>query len=639
VSARSIRRSRQRREAGSTTRTALSAGAAVGATLVFAPAVHADTFQVTSTDDELGAGTTPCTDDPGDCTLREAVQEANDNGEDDTITFASIVTGTIELDSSNNPIRVRDTVSIQGPGAGTLAVSGGDDSQIFYSYAFPSDDDEFAISGLTLRDGYDGDDGGAIKNIPAGDEAADLTIDSSVVSGNSADDYGGGIYSDGGTVTITGSVISNNESGGEGGGIYLYSGELAMESSSVTGNHADSHGGGVNTEYASLTIRNSAIADNTSDAFGGGLFPFDPAGASLVESTTISGNSAAVNGGGVYTDFPGDLTFRNVTVSGNTADYSGGGISICNCDASDAPRILNSTIVGNTAEETAGGLYLADYDVTVSSTVIADNSAPNGDLSEGEPNETFVFGFSLVEDPGDATVTEDPAGSNLIGVDPQLGALTSNGGPTQTHLPAATSPVIDHGIASGLATDQRGSPRTFDAVAIENAPGSDGTDIGSVEVQAGEGGLPGNAQCQGATVPEFKGTDANDTLTGTGGPDFLRGLGGNDTANGAGGKDCVNGDAGKDKLKGGGGKDKVKGGAGKDRASGGGGKDRLSGQGGKDKLSGGGGKDRLKGGPGKDKLVGGGGKDRINCGGGKDKVTAQAKDKVSASCEKVIEKG
>jgi hypothetical protein len=43
--------------------------------------------------------------------------------------------------------------------------------------------------------------------------------------------------------------------------------------------------------------------------------------------------------------------------------------------------------------------------------------------------------------------------------DPLLGALADHGGPTLTVRPGAGSPAIGFGVASCLATDQRGIPR------------------------------------------------------------------------------------------------------------------------------------------------------------------------------------
>jgi hypothetical protein len=63
--------------------------------------------------------------------------------------------------------------------------------------------------------------------------------------------------------------------------------------------------------------------------------------------------------------------------------------------------------------------------------------------------------------------------------------------------------------------------------------------------------------------------------------------------------------------------------------------DMLIGKGGGDKLYGLGGNDTLVGGPGNDMLVGGAGADKLQCGPGRDIAIADAKDKVSASCETV----
>src|SRR5439155_8572297 len=55
------------------------------------------------------------------------------------------------------------------------------------------------------------------------------------------------------------------------------------------------------------------------------------------------------------------------------------------------------------------------------------------------------------------------AEGDLSSVDPKLGALADNGGPTQTQALLAGSPAIDAGTNSGCpSTDQRGQPRPKD---------------------------------------------------------------------------------------------------------------------------------------------------------------------------------
>ena len=182
---------------------------------------------------------------------------------------------------------------------------------------------------------------------------------------------------------------------------------------------------------------------------------------------------------------------QNTTISGNTADDGGGGVRLVD-DEGVGARIQNSTIAGNTAgadgTDPGGGIYLYSTSpgpVVLSSTIVADNTAETGNDLAGNatPTSVFTLGFSLLEDTAvdGATVTETPGGSNVLGVDPQLGALAANGGPTRTHLPADTSAVVDAGIANGLPADQRGLPRVAEQ-AKANATGSDATDIGAVEL-------------------------------------------------------------------------------------------------------------------------------------------------------------
>jgi hypothetical protein len=138
-------------------------------------------------------------------------------------------------------------------------------------------------------------------------------------------------------------------------------------------------------------------------------------------------------------------------------DYTGGGSNELNATAA-----ITSTIVsGNTAAGTAQDLARA-----------------NGSTS----TTAFTGAFSLIQAPGSVPLAEQAV---ITGASSQLGQLANNGGPTETMLPAITSPVIDQGkAASGLTTDQRGDARTVDITSIANVSGGDATDIGAVELPA-----------------------------------------------------------------------------------------------------------------------------------------------------------
>src|SRR5687767_3574837 len=83
--------------------------------------VQAATFTVDRIDDDAAA--TACTDAVNDCSLRGAISRANADPDEDIID-ATGVSGVITL--SNGVLQVTTNVTINGPGPGSLAVSGND---------------------------------------------------------------------------------------------------------------------------------------------------------------------------------------------------------------------------------------------------------------------------------------------------------------------------------------------------------------------------------------------------------------------------------------------------------------------------------------------------------------------------------
>ena len=96
--------------------------------------------------------------------------------------------------------------------------------------------------------------------------------------------------------------------------------------------------------------------------------------------------------------------------------------------------------------------------------------------------------FNLIGNNSGVTITpahfSDQIGTPGSPINPLLGPLQNNGGPTLTRAFLSGSPAMDKGHSSGLTTDQRGFPRTFDNPMIPNATGGDGTDIGAFELFA-----------------------------------------------------------------------------------------------------------------------------------------------------------
>jgi hypothetical protein len=369
-----------------------------------------------------------------------------------------------------------------------------------------------------------------------------MLIQDSVISYNVANTYdppygppfpygGGGGINNLGDLTITGSTITENDSAVLGGGILegisKYPTSTDISDTTISNNGAP-YGGGIQSFnfFASPGASHSQITNSTvsgNEAVTGGGVEFKYLGGShhwLISHSTVSGNSAFEDGGGLAFGFvPGTVELLDSTISGNYAQFYGGGayISAGAQKYQDALQFNNSTIASNTAGSDGGGLYL-DYtnpdegpyqSIPLFSTIVGNNNASSGlnDLAHAtdasDPSDgAFDLSFSLVRAPGNATITQTPAGSNILGVDPQLGALANNGGLTETHLPSINSPVVDKGSAPGnLTTDQRGNPRTVDT-SVANA--HDGTDIGSVELSTGPPGPPPPPPAGGTKVGTLK---------------------------------------------------------------------------------------------------------------------------------------
>ncbi|MCA9875188.1 MAG: hypothetical protein KC441_16070 [Anaerolineales bacterium] len=159
-----------------------------------------------------------------------------------------------------------------------------------------------------------------------------VTVQDSVISGNVAQ-AGGGIesYADAGnaSVSIEISTIANN-SAVYGGGTHNRNGDITLNNSTFSGNSAAEWGGGIfnyGVYYGSgtVTLNNSTISGNTANR-GGGVYnygtDYGTAEVTLYNST-VSGNTAVFGGGGLENngryDGSATLTLHRTIVSGNSA--------------------------------------------------------------------------------------------------------------------------------------------------------------------------------------------------------------------------------------------------------------------------------------------------------------------------------
>jgi hypothetical protein len=335
--------------------------------------------------------------------LRYCITNAVDG---DAITFGEGVTGTIQLTGAL-PL-LTHSINIEGPGPNLLTVSG----QGPGSYSVFWVEGTVAISGLTITNGGGGVFGGGIENYHGS-----LTLNNCTVSNNSAFNGGGIDNNAEGTALVNNCTIANNTV--EGGG-------------DITG------GGGIaNHNHGTMTIVNSTISGNTAHAqrvypaYGGGIWN-NNGGHLLVTNSTITGNVAYGDplqgdgdGGGIFSS-SGTLTINNSTISGNSADYMGGGILI----ELGTRNMRNSIVAGNTA-----GISAPDLDGALTSS-----------------------GYNLI---GNTQGGSGFAATDLLNVNPLLGPLQNNGGPTQTMALLAGSPALNAGDPAQLGVaDQRGVIRS-----------------------------------------------------------------------------------------------------------------------------------------------------------------------------------
>jgi LPXTG-motif cell wall-anchored protein len=315
-----------------------------------------------------------------------------------------------------------------------------------------------------------------------------------------------------GSVAIENSHIVDNVADlaglGSGGGVYVglidgTSSRFSVSDSTINDNDSALTGGGLMVQQASngaptggVSVLRTTIDGNTSNAGGGVDISGWTANSSTavpvvqISASTISNNSATETGGIILDDNgladPGaGVVIDSSTIADNSATAGIGGIGLLDGTATTSYLITHSTISGNTgAAGEAGGLDAPNAPVTLDldHTVVAGNGA--NDTLFSDPATALTAAWSLVQNPDSLTSTA-MNGTDLSGVDPQLGPLADNGGPTQTMLPAASSPLIDAGdpaITGAPATDQRGLPRIVRTI-----------DIGAVEVQSAIAAAPAKA--------------------------------------------------------------------------------------------------------------------------------------------------
>ena len=386
-------------------------------------------------------------------TLRSAIVNSSSG---DTIIFSNGLTGTVSL-TNGGQLLINKNITLQGPGAKVITISGNNTNRVFNLANANAN-----ISGLTIANGD--------------------VIGTNGISSNSGETvYGAGMLRldsvAGYSVSISNCIFLNNSIiGGTGGSVYM----------GTAGAGGNAYGAAV-FNNSLLTINNCTFVGNTAvGGNGGGAINGGQAG-----GTALGG---AICNVGILNIT--NCTFTTNTTVGGTGGYGGqlftgnGGNAEGGAVYNYAQLILSScTISSNTATGGTGGVNGGAYggglraDVgssQIQNTIVAGNMGSQAADVSGD----FVSqGFNLVGNTNGSTgfvTTGDQAGTIISPINPLLGPLQDNGGPTLTMALQPNSPAVDRGNSFNNPADQRGATRP--SIFLFGVNPGDGSDIGAFEL-------------------------------------------------------------------------------------------------------------------------------------------------------------
>lgn len=310
------------------------------------------------------------------------------------------------------------------------------------------------------------------------DITSDLTIDGSAlaskitISGDSDQDADGDVrvfyVGSGVTATLNSLIVTKGFSGTNGGGALLNDGTTTIINSVFPANTVDNQYGGaiLNNPNGTLTVTGSTFSGNV--AFNGGAI--GNLNQLTITNSTFSGNSSGDTGGAIYNnsdiaDQHNVLTITNSTFSANSANYGGGVWS------EQPMTVRNSTFSGNEgtgAGSTGAGIWQEIDQLNFTNTIIANSVGGGGDC----------FAVSGIAPASTNNLVRDGSCAATLSGDPNLGALASNGGPTQTFALLPGSPAI--GAGDNTICDDNPGPNNLDQRGIAR-PNGDNCDIGAYE--------------------------------------------------------------------------------------------------------------------------------------------------------------
>lgn len=311
-----------------------------------------------------------------------------------------IVTTLADAVANDGQTSLREAMNYANSKAGADRISFADNVRgtITLSSRLPEITDALTIAGVGARLlAVDG--GGAVRLLAIGSGVSaniyDLTLSGARYDATQGPE---GAIVNRGNLSLVGIALTGN-AGIEGGAVTNLGGSVNIKWSQITGNSAVTGGGGLLNNYGTINVNNSTIANNT-----------------------VTGGT---EGGGAISTYGGNLTLDCVTLSGNSAPKVAGNIR--------------------------AGVWIESGTLTLHNSILYGNGARDLQIDGGTVSSQ---GYNLI---GKTSGTTGLQNTDILGVDPKLGALADNGGATKTVALLAGSRAINAGDPAAAGDfEQRG---------------------------------------------------------------------------------------------------------------------------------------------------------------------------------------
>ena len=512
------------------------------ASLASAGAASAATYTVNDTRDltqsTAGAAAGTCVSTGSTCTLRSAVEAANENGGASTINLPAgtypigsatsstagcngvgtdLTTGEFKVNPCNNSTQI----TVIGAGSGVTVINAGGMDRIFDVFQ----NGVLDVQKMTLENGDPGNstnttaepNGGAIYSL--GHLSAESVTFTGNTAGTGGGNAGGAIDADdnpGSTLSVTNSVFQNNTAD-DGGAVFTDAPNdvtLAfdlLQSNSSTDVGAGADGG---TTAAGLTLNFDDFLQNVAPNDGGAVF-WEGDGALNVTNSLFNQNQTTSGYGGAILDDSVSGTLFNVSntsFDGNTAAEEGGAISDGREHAkgrgSNGLNLTQDKFSNNAGGSDGGGalaLESANYPATGGTTITSSefdgNSMPGstegGGAVEWAWGNLTILGSSFV-------LNTAPNGGGLFDERPSPAAVL-------TVIDSTFSRNTATGSGGGIATEDCGNSTLInDTIAFNNAGATDGGGVATDDCSYTSGGSTGTGfGIENTTIAENSGGDCN----------------------------------------------------------------------------------------------------------------------------------